>query len=65
MEIDTNYGEYFIKETATGISAENMSSGVLLFIDGRWMPNPDHTMDVQTTIEAVEAEYEFQHDLKA
>jgi hypothetical protein len=59
MEIETKYGTFKVTETATGLMAERMDSGEQYFLDGRWLPNPDHTMDVNSLIQHIEDEYEF------
>jgi hypothetical protein len=59
MELETKYGMIRVTETATGLMAERMDSGEQYFLDGRWLPNPDHTMDVNSLIQHVEDEYEF------
>jgi hypothetical protein len=63
MEIETKYGEFQVIETPTGLMVECIDTGAQFFIDGRWLPSIDNTMDVNLTIQAIEDEYEFQHDL--
>jgi hypothetical protein len=63
MEVETKYGDFIVTETTTGLMAEKIESGVQFFVDGRWLPHPDCTMDFNLMVQAIEGEYEFQHDL--
>ncbi len=63
MEVETKYGDFSVIETATGLMAEKLESGVQFFLDGRWLPSKDCTMDIALMIQQIEDEYEFQHDL--
>jgi hypothetical protein len=63
MTILTSYGEFEVVDTATGIMATH-ENGTQYFIDGHWLPNPNHTSDVNRLIASVEIEYEFQHDIQ-
>ena len=62
MEIETKYRTFKVTETATGLMAEHMDSGEQYFLDGRWLPNSDHTMDVNLIIQQIEDEYELQYN---
>jgi hypothetical protein len=64
MEIYTSFGTYLVTETATGLMAENIKTHGQLFIEGRWLPSPDCTMDVQLLVQAIENEYNFQQNIE-
>lgn len=63
MEVETKYGWFIVTETVTGLMAEKFATNVQFFIDSRWLPNEDCIVDVSLMIQAIEDEYEFQHDL--
>ena len=60
MEIETTKGTFNVTETATGLMAENMESHERLFLEGRFMPHSDCTMDFSLLIAVIEDEVEFQ-----
>lgn len=60
MEVETKYGYFIVTETATGLMVENMSSHIRYFLDGRFLPSEDCTMDISLLANAIEEEYEFQ-----
>lgn len=61
MEVETQYGIFTVSETATGIMAEKIDTGVQLFIDGKWLHTLDSRTDLSLLILTIEDEYEFQH----
>lgn len=63
MEVETKYGWFIVVETAKGLMAEKLATNSQFFLDGRWMPKEENTMDVALMVQAIEDEYEFQHDL--
>lgn len=64
MEVETKYGWFIVSETTTGLMAEKFGTSSQFFINDRWMPNEDCTMDVSLMIQAIETEYEFVHNIK-
>ena len=63
LHVETKYGEMVVTKTATGIMAEKLETGVRLFVDGRYLPDSKDLVDIRHTIESIEYEYEFQHDI--
>jgi hypothetical protein len=63
IKLQTEYGEFVVTETTTGIMAENLSTGDQFFIDGRYTPNRDDVVDIKNTIESIEYEYEFKYNV--
>ena len=64
MEIETKYGTFKVVETTTGLVAEHIASGTQYFLEGKWLPDLDHTMDVNSLIQHIEDEWEFMLDYK-
>ena len=63
MEVETKYGYFIITETATGLVAEKFATNAQFFIDGRKLPHPECAMSFDLLVQAIEDEYEFQHNL--
>ena len=65
MEIETKYGWFIVSETATGLMVEKIGTNSQYFLDGRFLPSVDCTMDVALTANAIEEEYEFINRIEA
>ena len=57
MEIETKYGWFIVTETATGLMAEKFGTFAQFFLDGRWLPELENTMDVALLEQQIEEEH--------